>query len=108
MACPPNINSTGALGGRALFGLMQTMERERTAYEYQEGSVRYYWYDASFKNICNQLQNHIMSMLRTHVGRNGGLMDHKIPRCYDATRMYYAEKSNEKVTNILVTGYSKK
>ena len=40
----------------------------------------------------NQRQNHIMSMLRIHVGRNGGLTDHKIPRCYDATRMYYAEK----------------
>ena len=38
----------------------------------------------------------IMSMLRIHVGRNGGLTDHKIPRCYEATRMYYAEKSNEK------------
>ena len=29
----------GALDGRAVLGLMQTMERERTAYEYQEGSV---------------------------------------------------------------------
>ena len=26
-------------GCRAVFGLMQRMERERTAYEYQEGSV---------------------------------------------------------------------
>ena len=32
-------NSTGALDRRAVFGLMQIMERERTAYEYQEGSV---------------------------------------------------------------------
>jgi len=40
MTCPPNINSTGALDRRAVFGLMQIMERERTAYEYQqEGSV---------------------------------------------------------------------
>src|SRR6218665_2004986 len=99
MICPPNINSTGALDRRAVFGLMQIMERERTAYEYQqEGSVRYYWYDASFKNtcICNQPQNHIMCMLRIHVGRNGSLTDHKIPRCCEATRMHYAEKSNEK------------
>jgi len=49
---------------------MQTMERERTAYEYQESSVCYYWYDASFKNICNQRQNHVMFMLRIHVGQN--------------------------------------
>ena len=31
-----------------------------------------------------------------HVGRNGSLTDHKIPRCCEATRMHYAEKSNEK------------
>ena len=37
ITCPPNRNSTGALDGSAVFGLMQTMERERTAYEYQEG-----------------------------------------------------------------------
>ena len=37
--CPPNRNSIGALDGKAVFGLMQTMERERTAYECQEGSV---------------------------------------------------------------------
>ena len=71
MTCPPNRNSTGALDGKAVFGLMQTMERELTAYEYQEGSVWYYWHDASFNNICDQRQNHIMSMLRIHVGRNG-------------------------------------
>src|SRR6218665_851074 len=90
------------------FGLMQIMERERTAYEYQEGSVWYYWYDASLKNICNQRQNHIMSMLRIHVGRNGGLTDHKIPRCCDATRMYTQKKVTKKVTDILVTSYLKK
>ena len=56
------------LDDRAVFGLMQTMEREHTAYEYQEGRVWYYWYDASSKNICNQWQNHIMSMLIIHVG----------------------------------------
>ena len=37
----PNRNSTGALDGRAVrvFGLIQTMERECLAYEYQEASV---------------------------------------------------------------------
>jgi len=47
----------GALGGRAAFVssnlasercALQTTERKRTAYEYQEGSVWYNWYDASF------------------------------------------------------------
>jgi len=57
-----NRRSTGALDGRAVglfvfFNLasercgLQTAERKRTAYEYQEESVFYNWYDASFTNI---------------------------------------------------------
>jgi len=30
---------------------LQTTERKRTSYEYQEGSVWYNWYGASFINI---------------------------------------------------------
>ena len=54
------------------------------------------------------INDSIMSVLRIHVGRNRGLTDHKIPRCCDATRMYYAEKVTKKVTDIFGTSYSKK
>src|SRR6218665_1175941 len=102
------------------------MDTKRTVYDITGTTndliyitMHHSWYDASFKNICNQRQNHIMSMLRIglHVGRNEGLTDHKIPRCYDATRMYYAEKSNEKsneyftrksYTLLLLVTFSKK
>jgi len=65
MTCPPILNrrSTGALDGRAVFVTsnresercgLETTEIKRTAYEYQEASVWYHWYDAPFTNICNQ------------------------------------------------------
>ena len=49
----------------------------------------------------------IMSMLRIHVGRNGGLTDLKYQDAMTRHACITQEKVKKKVTDILVTSYSK-
>jgi len=49
-----------------------------------------------------------MSMLGIHVGRNGGLADHKYQDAMRRHACITQKKVTKKLTDILVTSYSKK